>query len=915
WMRLLERWFDAYGRYLARNPWPFIVSFSSGPSRDNDYLHLRIPLLPLTGFFLFDDIWDIYAPIDGQSRVEEKALERFEFASGSHHYRMQVLATRKDDADMLQLPVLDELLAAHRIVTENVTANASINETRIDMQYGEMCGVYCKQSNAAVIALLQTFAESRGHSSALKMTYPNAEALNQRVYLGYSLGAITFDDASPPHVLEARLVILHYMVDMSLPGGRALADDFERKLRILFDKLTEISPLLRFQLLSRGREIEEQRAITLTSLPFLGMTVGVLTVFMLCTLIDFPLYKSQHLEAIFGVLSPGMALWTAVGFLWWAGYPFSNILTIVPFLTVTIGIDDAFLILAGWRHSTKGASLEQRMGESVAISGASVTVTSVTDVLCFAIGFFSNMPVVRLFCVYTTLALFIDFFYQMTFFTAVLSIIVKRQLAIDEKRAERSTDPETSSLERWTAKLKESSSSLFALFPRSSSNSDAGSDDGKEQKGHLEAFVEWVHGGTAKTLVVIAFLIHIGVASYLATKVNTAFDMENLYLKDSPLTEISRRMQDHVLGEAFTVNFAVHPMPDFSNSTIRERFEEMLARLERIPHFSMPNTPAESTNCWTRDFTAAIAFWGDDESFWSPEELLKNFREYEQDEKYITIGNDTAGNEVITGFFFTITYKNFTSFLEVEDMMEIRRSILAEYSDDFIIFSHHPFEKVPTESAASAPSNFMQTAVSAIILMSVLVLLFVMDLEAIVSVVLSIVSICLGTVSYLHVWGVHLDAVALISTLMSIGFSVDYSAHVCYHYFAHASEELKEHEKEANKFSGSERVRRSKLRLLYTLQGVGWPVLQSGISTLFGMIPLIFIRAYVVAVFWKTVILVGILGMAHALLLLPVIFVLTDDFKALFNCRRKATVAQSTVPDENSLAVVPYKPHVLAVNE
>lgn len=73
------------------------------------------------------------------------------------------------------------------------------------------------------------------------MTYPNAEALNQKVifglpnihscfieildqheliwslqvYLGYSLGAITFDSASPPHVLEARLIILHYMVNFS----------------------------------------------------------------------------------------------------------------------------------------------------------------------------------------------------------------------------------------------------------------------------------------------------------------------------------------------------------------------------------------------------------------------------------------------------------------------------------------------------------------------------------------------------------------------------------------------------------------------------------------------------------------------------------------------------------------------------
>lgn len=75
--------------------------------------------------------------------------------------------------------------------------------------------------------------------------------------------------------------------------------------------------------------------------------------------------------------------------------------------------------------------------------------------------------------------------------------------------------------------------------------------------------------------------------------------------------------------------------------------------------------------------------------------------------------------------------------------------------------------------------------------MSILVLLFVMNLEAIISVVVSIISICLGVIAYLHLWDVHLDAVSLISILMSIGFSVDYSAHVCYHYFAHAAEEVR----------------------------------------------------------------------------------------------------------------------------
>lgn len=67
--------------------------------------------------------------------------------------------------------------------------------------------------------------------------------------------------------------------------------------------------------------------------------------------------------------------------------------------------------------------------------------------------------------------------------------------------------------------------------------------------------------------------------------------------------------------------------------------------------------------------------------------------------------------------------------------------------------------------------------------MSVLVLLFVMNIEAMISVVISIVSVSCGTVAYLHLWDVRLDAVSLISMLMSIGFSVDYSAHICYHYF------------------------------------------------------------------------------------------------------------------------------------
>lgn len=74
-------------------------------------------------------------------------------------------------------------------------------------------------------------------------------------------------------------------------------------------------------------------------------------------------------------------------------------------------------------------------------------------------------------------------------------------------------------------------------------------------------------------------------------------------------------------------------------------------------------------------------------------------------------------------------------------------------------------------------------------------------------------------------------------------------------------------------------------RLEHTFNGVGWPVIQSGVSTILGMIPLLFVDAYVVAVFWKTILLVTILGLWHALFLLPALFLAFNDLGVICRCR------------------------------
>ena len=48
----------------------------------------------------------------------------------------------------------------------------------------------------------------------------------------------------------------------------------------------------------------------------------------------------------------------------------------------------------------------------------------------------------------------------------------------------------------------------------------------------------------------------------------------------------------------------------------------------------------------------------------------------------------------------------------------------------------------------------------------------------------SIVSIEIGVVGFMALWGVNLDSISMINLIMCIGFSVDFSAHISYHFMS-----------------------------------------------------------------------------------------------------------------------------------
>lgn len=84
----------------------------------------------------------------------------------------------------------------------------------------------------------------------------------------------------------------------------------------------------------------------------------------------------------------------------------------------------------------------------------------------------------------------------------------------------------------------------------------------------------------------------------------------------------------------------------------------------------------------------------------------------------------------------------------------------------------------------------------------------------------------------------------MITIIMSIGFSVDYTAHITYGYVV------------SSKAHPNERISEA-------LGALGWPLVQGAVSTILAVLVLSNIPAYMIVTFFKTVFLAISIGLLH----------------------------------------------------
>lgn len=96
-----------------------------------------------------------------------------------------------------------------------------------------------------------------------------------------------------------------------------------------------------------------------------------------------------------GVFAVALGILAGFGLAMWCRVPFVSMVGVLPFLILGIGIDDMFILVDELDRQQKSLTVIETVKEVMARSGATITMTTVTDLVAFAVSTSTSFPAIR----------------------------------------------------------------------------------------------------------------------------------------------------------------------------------------------------------------------------------------------------------------------------------------------------------------------------------------------------------------------------------------------------------------------------------------------------------------------------------------------------------------------------------------
>lgn len=631
----------------------------------------------------------------------------------------------------------------------------------------------------------------------VNLSFPIGEAMGHKFFLGtHFFGVNKHKDSERGPIEQMEFVTLWYMSQASDYATRQRLQAIQMRLFEL-SRADNFSDLISFDMYGDQVANAEMLRGTFQTVNLFVVGLILMVGFMAIAFSHISL-RSQPLLILGAIGSPALATAACFAILGWVDFPLNSIMCITPFLVMGIGVDDAFLLLHSWRnHGNLPA--KERMRAVVHEIGPSMAITSATNTLAFGIGITSPTPQMSGFCLCTCIAIFLDFLFEFLIFCPVIVLCYK------EKKEK---SPQRDSVLSW------------------------------------EKFTDVLLSPYGRFIVIVS-TVAIYISAFVGiSQMRPSFDPSKTFPSDSDLM-ISLRKFEKVQSEYSPVNF-ISRMPSLKDSAEESAFFEMVERVEYSDGCYGP----ERTQLMLRDFID----WADTSNVTLSYDSLPQFlNERQIKDKAIVHYEDKNGSVSNIWINYIIICRGDLDWNKRAMKIDSIRKIIDEYP----VFQTSLFDYDSTiyDLIIAVKDELTKAVAITFACMTAACAFMIPSFTGASVATLSMLSISFSLLGFLSLWGQSLDPVTMINVLMAIGFSVDFSAHVCYHY--HTSM------RECVLLNVNERITK-------ILRAVGRPIFEASLSTLICMSPLFFVPVYIIVAFAKTVCLVATLGLLHGVVIIPV---------------------------------------------
>ena len=347
-----------------------------------------------------------------------------------------------------------------------------------------------------------------------------------------------------------------------------------------------------------------------------------------------------------------------------------------------------------------------------------------------------------------------------------------------------------------------------------------------------------IKNSVVSVVIIVLFLGYLSAAIYGTIQLKQGLVLKNLVLDTSYYYRFST-LSDEYFPIRIPVAFVVNQKLDYAGND-GTLFLNLLSQARNDAGID-----SSFERCWLSSFKSSASY-SSSAFVNSVQSFLTTNMDFKAD-----IVFDGSNSSVTASRCFVVSKPNNDQHSNAELMVRMQK--LADASS-LSVFAYHSSFVTFEQSRTVLPAT-LQMVGSCVAVMTVVTFLFLPHILMVLLVVLTIVMILVGIFGFMYFFDLTLSSITMIHLVMSVGFSVDFSAHVCAAYLMSDSMTRQDRARDAIRHAAA-------------------PILNGATSTFLGIVVLGASTSYIFQSFFKIMFLVIVFGMLHAIFFLPAVLAL-----------------------------------------